>query len=350
MTLEDSGLWMPPWNADNAPVGGLNLFENWRALGRVPLLARTPSEAKRNRSTDSNNKNRSQGESFAVAVQSGEPETTLQAIREAVERGNRVLLVGNPFSGADASPLRASWEKLLLAKSRAIDPRQALLTPRDPWVFGTISGEKIAVAQSQVITPTVTPAPDDAPKPKKISDEIVAPRVVATLDDDSAGVLIVPSTKPGDLQLGRARGEIVWLPHSLSAVEQPSAEQSAELESALAAYLAPALVQVRERDVKNNHSARGVRVAVRASSRGTLLVGLFNQTNRARSLALSVQALAENAFDLRHELVLPSRVRGLRVEADLTLPPNDWTFLAFAQNQKALDEERSAPRWKARVR
>ena len=345
VTLEDSGLWMPPLNADNnAPDSALNLFETWRALGRVPLLARTPSEGKRNRVDK--DRNRGQGESFAVAVQPNQAESTLQAIRETIERGNRVFIMGSPFSSDQTAPLRAAWEQLLLSKSRSLEARQANLTPRDPWVFGTFRGEKVAVTQSEIITPTVTPAPDDAPAPKKARDEIVAPRVVATLDDDSAGVLIVPSSKPGDLSAGRARGEIVWLPHQLSI----SDANATDFESALAAYLSPALVQLRERDAKDDNSVRGVRVAVRASSRGTLLVGLFNQTNRLRSLTMSVQALAENAFDLRHESVLPSRVRGLRVETDVTLLPDDWTWLAFAENQKALDEERNAPRLKARVR
>ena len=344
VTLEDSGLWMPPLSADNAPDGVLDVFEKWRALGRVPLLARTPSEGKRNRVEK--DRNRGQGESFAVAVRPIEAESTLQAIRETIERGNRVLIMGSPFSSDQTAPLRAAWEQLLLSKSRPFEAQQTNLAPRDPWVFGTFRGEKVAVTQNQTITPTVTPAPDDAPTPKKARDEIVAPRVVATLDDNSAGVLIVPSSKPGDVTTGRARGEIVWVPHQLST----SDANAADFASALAAYLSPALVQLRERDAKDDEAVRGVRVAVRASSRGTLLVGLFNQTNRARALTLSVQALAENAFDLRYEVVLPSRVRGLRVETDVTLLPDDWTWLAFAQNQKALDDERNAPRWKARVR
>ena len=344
VTLEDSGLWMPPLNADNAPDGVLNLFEKWRALGRVPLLARTPSEGKRNRVDK--DRNRGRGESFAVAVRPNEAETTLQAIRETIDRGNRVLIMGSPFSSDQSAPLRAAWERLLLSKSSPLESQQTNLTPRDPWVFGTFRGEKVSATQNQTITPTVTPAPDDAPPPKKISDEIVAPRIVATLDDDSAGVLIVPSSKLGDPREGRARGEIVWLPHQLSG----SDANAPDFESALAAYLSPSLVELRERDVKNDEAVRGVRVAVRASSSGTLLVGLFNQTNRPRSLTMSVQALAENAFDLRREVVLPSRVRSLRVETDVTLLPDDWTWLAFAENQKTLDEERNVPRLKARVR
>lgn len=340
VTLEDSGLWMPPLN-DNAPDNTLKLFAQWRDLGRVPLLARTPTEARRSRADK--DRNRGQGESFALAVRPGEGESTLEAIRETIERGNRVLLLGTPFSSDQTAPLRAAWEKLLLSKARPLATRAATLTPRDPWVFGTLNGEKFDVTQTQSIAPTVTPAPDDAPPVKKIKDEIVAPRVVAGLDDDSAGVLIVPSDKPGDFRTGRARGEIVWLPHALSS-------ESAAFRSALAAYLAPSLVQLRERDAKNTDVVTGVQVEVRASSRGTLLVGLFNQTDRARQLTMDVQALAENAFDLRRERVLPSRVRGLRVETDLTLSPNDWTFLAFAQTQQLLDEERNAPRLKARVR
>ena len=340
VTLEDSGLWMPPLNAD-APADVVKLFAQWRDLGRVPLLARTPSEARRSRADK--DRNRGQGESFALNVRPDEGESTLSAIRETIERGNRVLLLGTPFSETQTALLRAAWEKLLLSKARPLESRAATLTTRDPWVFGTLNNEKIGVTQTQTIVPTVTPAPDDAPPVKKIKDEIVAPRVVATLDDDSAGVLIVPSDRPGDVRTGRARGEIVWLPHALSG-------DNAAFQSALAAYLAPALVSLRERDAKNTDAVTGVQVEVRASSRGTLLVGLFNRTNRARQLTMDVQALADGAFDLRRERVLTSRVRGLRVETDLTLLPNEWTFLAFAQTQQILDEERNAPRLKARVR
>ncbi len=243
------------------------------------------------------------------------------------------------------------------------------------------------VEQSLIATPARTPSPaelGDAPVPKGQSERErgrirPAPRVVSSLSDGSAGTLISPSAAALRHDAAGAplpRGEVVWTPHLLRAT--PANASSTSSEPSLAAYdasistlLQPALVRLFDRSqgassqgasasggaVSDDEtsagslpSAVGIRVCVRASARGTLLLGLVNPADRPRALAVQTQAAGGYAFDLVQGRVLATRTRALRVEMDVDVPAHGFRLIALAKDALSFEQDRNAIRLKAHAR
>jgi hypothetical protein len=262
---------------------------------------------------------------------------------------------------ATATPVRARTSKLRL---------------RDPWLFGTATETPLRVEQSQLVKPVAPTLPPKKSAPGNRAgsasgstveeNDPLAPRVAGTLEDGSAGVLVVPSParvaagrKPREPRMGEAVrpwGELLWMPHALSVGSGPAQDGGrAPYDEAVSSFLQPALVQLRPRGEaapgpQTSDAVGGVRVALRASAKGTLLVGLFNTRPIARSLTLRAQSIAKTVVDLRSDKALEPRVRGLRAEVDLDLPARGWAILAFGAEAAALEQERFAARSRVRLR
>ena len=218
----------------------------------------------------------------------------------------------------------------------------------------------------RVVAPALPAPARDKEKPRPGAapeDDELAPRVVALLEDGTPGAIVVPSParvasgrrsrdeRPGETP--RVWGELLWMPHAPVAQASQAGGALSLYDSAVASFLQPALVQLRPRAAADGSLAApvsGVHVALRASSKGTLLVGVFNTRGVAQSFSLAAQSAALTALDLRADKALKPRVRGLRAEVDLELAPRGWTILAFGGEARALDEERFAARSRVRLR
>jgi hypothetical protein len=227
------------------------------------------------------------------------------------------------------------------------------MTLEDPWLFGLSRGRRLPVEQRGDVT-LIPGTISGQAKSEKGKDILTGPRVVARLADNAPALIINPVGK----------GEVVWLPHRiagniLEAVSggpliagEPAgvAPQSARLYySAVAAYLQPALVQLRPANAASS-GVENIRVATRASSKGTMLVALMNTRNTATDVAATVNARAGVALDLAEEKELPLDTRGNHVTARVTVPAGGWKLIAFGVTRKELDEERNAKRLTARLR
>jgi hypothetical protein len=402
VTLEDTGLL----RAGDV----LSLFRRAREVGRVPLLARTLDVA--GRRDRSGREGRRYAEPFALrwdaATLGAPPADLLQALRDAAGDGSRAYLEGNPFlfSGTAGASDAQSWRDLLQASARPIESastsstsaapdassadyaaedeaastsgRASVLKMDDVWTFGLARGGELPVRQSSVVTPTRTPSPSelgDAEAPREETERErerrrPAPRVVATLQDGSTALLISPATASLRRDAQGAllpRGDIVWAPHPPAATSASASPALAAYDAAISTLLQPALVRLFERGAAPSSAAgaagspaatptselaaaTGVRVSVRASARGTLLVALVNPSQSTRTLRMQTQAPGGYVVDLALNRLLAARTRGLRVEVDLDVPPNGFRLLALAADAKSFDQDRNAERLKARLR
>ena len=402
VTLEDSGLL-------RAGVA-LSLFRRMREIGRVPLLARTLDVASRR--DRSNREGRRNAESFALRWTRGTPPSDLLgAIRDATRDGSRVYLEGNPFPLGQEAPVgfdATAWRDLFQASVRPIagasqmsvsalsasdyaaEDAEAASVPRAPsgavgraselklddiWTFGLARGQSVVVEQSISATPLRTPEAwelGDASPPKGQSERErerirPAPRVAATLADGSPGTLISPGAGSPRREFTGAtipRGEVVWTPHllpslpSLAGASTSTSRSLAVYDASISTLLQPALVRLFEREggpagvvsISSLPEALGVRVCVRATTRGTLLLALVNPLNRPRAISVQTQAAGGYALDLVQNRVLPTRTRALRVEMDVDIPANGFRLLAIAEDAKKFEADRDTRRLKARAR
>ena len=120
----------------------------------------------------------------------------------------------------------------------------------------------------------------------------------------------------------------------------------------VADYIAPRLVQLRaaEGSAQTVAGPEAVRVALRRSPKGALLVGLFNAAPREARISATVTGACKTALDLMSESEAPVSIRGGQTTFTVTLPPRAWKIVALAETRKALDAERNAPRLKAKLR
>jgi hypothetical protein len=347
VTLEDTGLLPQPLEENTGGALVPPLFSRLRDIGRIPLLARA--------STQSRARN---AESFLVRLGSDPAKSTLQGIESAARGGARVYVEG-AARPADAAA-QTLVNQLFPATVTPVTSRRSAMTLADVWTFGTAAGQRLPVQQTVTVQlkPTPTPAKPDknSPRPQRGLDVLTEPRIVAKLEDGSPGVVVLP--------LGR--GEIVWMPHEVlfPAGEELNPGPAQQFYAAMAGYLQPALVQVRRRpNLATNASETtvlpeatlpqpiaGVRVALRASARGTLLVSLFNSSQQPHSLAVEASVPANIALDLGSETELPVRRRGGTVTIDVDLPADGWKLLALGTTRQALESERDAATRKARLR
>jgi hypothetical protein len=399
VTLEDSGLL----RAGDT----LNLFRRMRDIGRVPLLARTYDAA--GRRDRSGRDGRRVAEPFAVRWTRGAPPAELlTAIRDAAKDGSRAYFEGSPFSQPTAPGFdEPAWRDLfqanvkmlgeptpastftpsaapaddyaaqddapetLSAASGASGSRSSLLKMDDVWTFGIERGQSVPVRQSVAATPVRTPTAaeaGDAPLPKSQSNSErerirPAPRVAATLGDGSAGTLISPAS--GSVRRDQAgdalpRGEVVWTPHLLlspSAASPQEAARIAAYDASISTLLQPALVRLFDRaagtgvaDSDTLPPARGVRVCVRASAQGTLMVALVNPSDLPRSLTMQTQAAGGYAIDLATNRVFSTRTRALRVLVDVDVPAHGFRLIALAKDAATFVQDRDTRKLKVKAK
>ncbi|MDQ3815359.1 MAG: hypothetical protein M3347_15680 [Armatimonadota bacterium] len=381
VTLEDVGILPALEQPDTRSDSAARLYEILRATGRIPLLART------RRYNDSR-----VPESFALVLGEHLSSGAVESLKSTANDGARIYLEGAPLLDEKG---QAAWKLGPLVGATATQTKEArsMMKLEDPWTFGTGRGARVAVEQHVAVTLNPTPTPS----PKKSKDEPTGPRVVARLEDGSPAVIINSVGK----------GAVIWTPHRvifetapLEALPQPVASEkpqaapsptppspapassagspaaprssaapatrpalsppslpvivnrstpSQHYYAAVADYLQPRLVQVRGTDPQLA-GTEAVRVALRRSPRGTMLLALYNTSPRPAGVIAAIDGVAGVALDLDTEAELPVTTRGYQSEATLTIPAQGWKIIAFADTRKSLEEERNTPRLKAKLR
>lgn len=341
VTLEDTGLLPSPVTESPSNEMTPRLYEILRAVQRIPLLARTVGKGN--------------AESFVVPLGEKISRDAIAQLKSSASGGARIYVEGTPETeNAEeaqnlASVLGGTFKR---AVGETVDAKSATMTLEDPWLFGLYRGRQLPVGQRGEVTPIPGTVSGQA-KSEKGKDVLTGPRVVARLSDGSPALIINPVGK----------GEVVWMPHRVatnilaavstgaSAANDETKQQQAvrTYYSSIAAYLQPALVQVRAATATSS-GVENVRVALRASPKGTLLVALMNSGSAPVEVAATVNARAKVAFDLADERELPLDTRGNHATTRLTIPGNGWKIVAFATTRKDLDDERNAKRLTARLR
>lgn len=380
VTLEDISV-LPTPNL-SAPAGSTTrLYETLRGVGRVPQLARLVLPRERDK----------RPESFAVALGDRISVATVEQFKAMANGGGRVYLEGTPLLDERGQP---AWNlaSLVGAAASAMERKQTMLTLEDPWTFGRGHGARLAVEQAAQVklNPGLLTNRLNKPikpiKPQPGLDVLTGPRVVARLADGSPGIIVTPV----------GQGEVIWLPYrilladagnttSVSTAETPplappatapDAQAPAHNRNTLAALATPlapdqlnfnratpmqryytaiastlgtALVEAHGVDMVQA-GAEAVRVAVRRSTKGTLLVALLNTGQTPASIAVAVGNAPGLAVDLADETELPLDKRGFQSAATTTIPAGGWKLIAFAASRKAFDLERNTSRLQGRLR
>jgi hypothetical protein len=363
VTLEDIGILPDP-----ALVNGGQPFPfgELRVSGRIPLLARLTPEKK------------GAPESFMLWFNNRQvSNATIEKLRAIVSAGARIYLEGTPLLDENGKPAPWRMSSLVGADVTPLgrdrlgerDSRHIGMTLQDGWMFGTLRGKRIEVRQSVAVKLRENaPGTKNNIKEQRGRDVLTGPRVAATLEDGSPALIVNPVGK----------GEVIWAPHGLfpflpqpraihsdsanTPVNNPESSTTSEeilnvdrsapeerYYAAVSAYLQPSLVSVRGTNLQAA-GAEAVRMALRRSPKGTLLLALFNASRRPAEVAAAVEDVAGVALDLATEQELPVSSRGFQSEATVTIPPRGWKLIAFAATRKALDTERNAPRLQARLR
>lgn len=354
VTLEDAGLAFPlegvGTDEDETP---LLFYDRLRSIGRVPLLARSSMPEKGG-----------SPEPFSLRLGDRISSAAVQRLEALVRAGARVYLEGVPQ--LDEQGKAAPWrlETLVGATIASLPAKSSAMTLDDPWVFGTGRGALVPVEQSVTVT-LKPPTMASQAKSQKGAFTPVGSRTVARLEDGSPAVVINV--------LGK--GEVVWLPHRLKvgegatspiptapapgSVSAPAVPLTGDrslswqkLYAGVADYIAPRLVQLRAADDSPPGVAgpEAVRLALRRSPKGALLVGFFNISPREARVAATVTGASKTALDLMSEAETPASTRGGQTTFTVSLPPRAWKVVALAATRRALDEERNAPRVKAKLR
>lgn len=357
VTLEDAGLAFPLEGVgtieDESPI---LLYNRLRSIGRIPLLARTVLPEKGG-----------SPEPFSLRLGERISNATAQRLESLVRAGAHIYLEGTPQLDEQGNAAPWRLEILVGASIAPLPLKSSAMTLDDAWTFGTGRGTSVPVEQSVTVT-LKPPTMSSQAKTQKGTYAPVGSRTVAKLEDGSPAVIVN--------ELGK--GEVVWLPHRLkmsegavSPIPTAAAPGSAPAPTApltgeklmpwqkfyagIADAIAPRLVQLRAATVTDSgaQGAAGpeaVRVALRRSPKGALLVGLFNTAAREASVWATVEIAAKTALDLTTETEAPSSIRGGQTTFTVTLPPHGWKVVALAETRKDLDDERNAPRLKAKLR
>jgi hypothetical protein len=255
-------------------------------------------------------------------------------LKAAANAGARLYLEGAPSK--DENGKAAAWRMSALVGGdvKALPTsKTTAMTLQDTWMFGTARGISLNVQQSVNVTVGSGTVAAQT-RSKKGLDVLTKPRVMATLADGSPALIVNPVGK----------GEVIWAPHRAIDFNQ---EAMSQYYAAIAAYVQPGLVTLRATGGVN---PGGVRIALRRSKGGTLLLGLFNSSAQAVPVAASVNGVAGVALDLANERELPLSTRGYQTEVTVTVPADGWSLLALATDRKKLDAERSAPLAAARLK
>ncbi len=341
VTLEDIGvLAIPEWNRETNVSDGdmfkgnaVLLYRTLRDAGRIPQTSRLPDLTQK----ESERKT----ESLMVALGQRVSNETIERLRAAAKAGNRVYIEGAPMQ--DENSKETGWRLGSLVGGDIakgdVSASNSLssMTLQDGWMFGTERGTKIPVSAAfRVMLNNGSVAPRT--KDQKGLDILLKPRVAAVLDDGSPALIINPVGK----------GEVIWMPFAL----QGNAAQRREWYQAVSNYIEPSLVTLRAKDASSSAStnAANVHLALRRSTGGTLLLGLFNDSAETVNLSATVETFAGVALDLRSERELPLTTRGNESTVNVSISANSWSAIAFAVDRKTLDTERDTFTGKVRLK
>ncbi|HEX8551453.1 MAG TPA: hypothetical protein VF681_07830 [Abditibacteriaceae bacterium] len=339
VTLEDIGVLPSPDGdslSSNSSLGQQRLYNILRDAGRIPLFARADGE---------------QPESYMIALSDRISDATIRTLRQNVERGARIYIEGAPFQNEKGDNVGFRLKELVGADAKRTNAGQNTMVLQDGWTFGTGRGTRVQVNQSVDVTLS-KPTMSSQTKERKGEFRPLSSRAAATLADGSPALVINPVGK----------GEIVWMPHRIatsrvfawsdlrekSLLNLPSKTRLSPDDvyySAVAAYVQPGLVSLRNAAASDVDfaSATNVRVAIRRSPKGALLLALLNSGDNPARVAATVDGAAGIALDLETGAALPLEVRGFASEATVTIPANGWKLVAFATTRAELDAERLAP-------
>jgi hypothetical protein len=375
VTLEDIGLLpAPDVPVPQTPVAArtdvtTEFYNTLRDVRRVPLLAHLAQDKK---STPV--------ESFAVRLGDRISNATVEKLKAAASGGARIYIEGAPM--LDENGQTAPWRlsPLVGGEAKTVTKNRAVMTLEDPWIFGTARGVRVDVEQTVTVTLGTGTMAGQA-KTEKGKDVPTGPRVAARLEDGTPALITNPFGK----------GEVIWMPHrvltspahleslvqtdnnpttngsnstsSAPNASAPAADSSLDAlplsvdrslpwqryYAAAIARVQSGLVQVRGTD-RRLAGAEAVHVAMRRSTKGTLLLELLNTAPRPAAVTVTIDGVAGVALDLATETELPLSTRGYQSEAAVTVPSTGWKVIAFAETRKALDDERNASLVKARLR
>ena len=335
VTIEDIGVltpreWFPgvqPASQNSLFSGNsVELYQKMRDAGRIPLAARLPDLAQK--------ESERKYESLMVSLGDRISNATIERLRAAAKAGARIYIEGAPTQ--DENGRETAWRlgSLVGGAIKTAESKNTAMTLQDGWMFGTQRGQKLQVAQNVVVTLNEETVTSQA-KDQKGLDVLTKPRAAAVLEDGSPALVINPVGK----------GEVIWMPHR---VLDSSPTMRRQFYAAVSNYVAPSLVTLHA--LGSTADTDSVRVALRRSLKGALLMGLFNDSSRPARVAATIQGVAGVALDLGNERELPRQTRGNESEVSLSVPANGWVLLAFAIDRKTLDDERSATTGKLRLK
>ena len=346
VTLEDTGV-LPVPDAPDAidDEALLNFVQQLRGIGRIPLLARAnPTGAP---------------ESFMLRLGNRISAATIERLEKLARAGAKVYIEGTPT--ADETGKATSWRLTTLvgADVTAMPTRRTNMVLDDIWVFGIGRGTRVPVEQSFSVQLKAPSMAKQAGVKKGVLTE-VGPRVVATLEDGSPGVVIN--------SLGK--GEVIWMPHRLTMGDAPTVTSQNGVPTAtapgaisnaprdawrpwqkylhgMADYVAPRLVQQRALEGAKT-PLTVASVAMRRSPKGTLLLWLNRKENVASPLEIVTEGASEAVLELNDLKAITTTRRGFQTTFKIETPSD--ALLALSPTKQALDAERDAPRAKAKLR
>ncbi len=322
--------WVDAWNANSnwlsgavtlEDMGVLNvnsprlepLLADLRAGGRVPLVGQLPNDK------------RPKGESNMILLDDSTTATLLDGVKTAATTGNTVYLEGLP-----APALYGKIGEITGTKVTALAaPREDVLTLSDPWSWGAVNGREFPVTQ-RVSIEVKTSLAAQTKEEKGLSIE-TTPRPAGKLTGDPNGWMVCPVGK----------GRVFWMPQSFSG--GAARPDLSEYYAAVAGGMQSALVEL---DGDRNN----VRVALRATTGQSGLLGLFNFGDAAATISVGVRGDATYVLDLLRDEKINSSVIGYETKFEITIPAQGYRWLALAPTAAALDEERKIKRVKARLK
>lgn len=322
-TLEDIGLWPAPESPDST-----DFYATLRHAGRVPLLAMPRDASEKDARVLA-------AESLMTRFDERISAASIARLENATNAGARLYFEGAPHrdENGKASTL---WRltKLLgfTGRPRADQTARETITLDDAWTFGALRGLKISAARPvdvQLLPASVTSQANAKPG----LDVLTAPRVVATYSDGMPAMIVNPVGK----------GFAMWSPGGFAFKNKGD---EAAFYRAVAAWVSPPQVEIKN----GAEAVTGLRAALRRSAKGTIVLSLLNEEDETRVVDASIDGAADVALDLVNERELPLQTVGFRSTATVSIPPRGIALVAFATTRKALDEERNAPRRRAKIK
>lgn len=322
-TLEDIGLWPAPASPDST-----NFYATLRRAGRVPLLA-TPRDA------SEKNARVLGAESLMARFDERISAASIARLENAANAGARIYFEGAPRqdeNGKDTTLWRLTKLLGFTGRPRADQSARETITLDDTWTFGALRGLKISASRPMDVQLLPTSTASQA-KAKPGLDVLTAPRAVATYEGGTPAMIVNPVGK----------GFAMWSPGGFAFKNKV---EEAAFYRAVSAWVSPPQVEIKN----GEEAVTGLRAALRRSSKGTIVLSLLNEEPEPRVVEASIDGAAGVALDLINERELPLQTVGFRSTATVSIPPRGIALIAFAATRKALDEERNAPRRRAKIK